>query len=109
MTFQRKPSEVLTSLASSVPAETFLTLLAKNVYPALDCLPDSERSEIVSVLEATQKDHEEVARRIALIGYNARRDSLQKQLKALIRLVQRDWQGSDLQVSSGCVAISSPV
>ncbi|KAF8531933.1 hypothetical protein JB92DRAFT_2847614 [Gautieria morchelliformis] len=44
------PSELLASLSSTVPAETFIKMLPKSLYPALDALPAAQRRNIVSTI-----------------------------------------------------------
>jgi len=101
---QRKPSEILSSLAEALPPDTFLKIISQNLYPILDCLPESQQFNIASILEPIEKTNLEVARKIASVDYDGFHARLQRQLKDLEKDVRRNWKdGYEEQVSMVCL------
>lgn len=98
----RKPSEVLSSLSSTLPLESFANLIQKYLCPGLDNLSEPERLHIFKVLESAEKAQSEISKRIEAIDYERQGARLEKQLRALQKHVERNWRkGYDEQVSNG--------
>ncbi|KAF8516569.1 hypothetical protein BU17DRAFT_50724 [Hysterangium stoloniferum] len=98
MVLQRSPSEILISLSSALPAETFVQLLRKHLYPALDYLPDAEKFNISSIFEPIEHANLELANRIASIDYDGIDAKLSDKVTALCKRVKRQRRGDyDIQ------------
>lgn len=91
MSQAEKPSDVLRRMSSKAPANTFLKLLEKNLYPALDEIPTEVQSHIIERLELAQQEADQAAKLLNLIQYDVRKESLNGQVKDLLKDVKRDW------------------
>jgi hypothetical protein len=75
-----------------------MALLESHVYPSLDKLPSTQRDELNRVLASAEYDYKRIAANVDGINYDAKKESLDEQMKTLQKSFQRDWEfGSERQ------------
>lgn len=108
-THKANPSTVLRALSVSTPPDTFIKLLEKQIYPVrLDSLPAAQKSTLLDALSHVEQARQS-QEKLASIGYETHKRSLDNGVKDLLKHVKREWHDGYEEQSEMMQEISQEV